>query len=415
MCGIIGVLKFEKWGIGYKEREVFHQLLVADALRGTTGTGAFIVKNDGISRSLKIGGHVYGLIKDKEWANFIDPKVPGPWNENNPNDIFLIGHNRFKTMGKASSEHAHPHKEGNILLVHNGTIPVYSNLPKFKTFEIDSKGLAHAIDTLGIEEAIKKTHGSYAIIYYNAADKTLNVLRNDERPLAICIDHENERVFFASEQKMLEWILHRSNLTNLTVSELVPDTLYTWELDSYIPKTREIKGPAITKFFNQNMSWEAQLESDLTTSFDMDDVTPKKEVVKENRIKGAIKKLGKIGINVKILPNLKGISKGDSLVFRICDYADENPNEETFIVMGESKTLHNTSIRFRLKGEKKLNAVFETPEMIAVVRNIVEYPQASVREDRYVIWVSDPNIYMPGTPHKEAPIERNTLLYRVSD
>ena len=392
MCGLVGVARFEDWGIGYKDREVFTQMLIADTLRGTMGTGTFIVKSDGSEpRSLKIGADAFALLRDKSFADFFEPKTKGVYDAKAPKDIILIGHNRYKTTGNQTTEHAHPHREGNIILVHNGTIPSYTDLPKFKSFDVDSHALAYSIDKIGIDETIAKTHGSYAIIYFDMKEKTLNIIRNSDRPLSMGYDEKSKRVFFASEYKMLEWILHRNSLLADTgFRDVKENTLYTFSLTDPIPTTREIKGPKVAEFSRGPSSYIEQAEYDLIGAVARVESTRRMPVeMRKNVVKNAVKRLRRAGIPIKIIQDLKGIKKDDVITFKLTDYAEENPELESFIVMGENKHLPKTSIRFRLTGEKNLAALFETPEIKAVVRNLLEYPEGNDENDNYVIWVSE--------------------------
>lgn len=403
MCGIVGVARWESWGISYKDKEIFENLLVADSLRGTHGTGAMIIRADGADRSLKIGAGPYALMDSNAYKEFLTPTRPkGESWKQQESDIFMIGHNRYKTTGNATTEHAHPHRVGNILLVHNGTLTAYCELPRFKKFDVDSHALANGIDELGIEEAISKAHGAYSIIYWNIKEKTLNVLRNDKRPLYTAYDEWNKRVMWASEKLMLEWIIERLDIGQYKehrpeVVSVETDTLYTYTLDGPIPEKRELKGPKIASFHRGMASWVEEIESHVT---DLVCCPPKGTVPKKlvKKVRQAVGHLKSQGLEMKIIQEHPiGCKKNDEVVFRVCDYVDVNPEEESFIIMGESPLLPKTSLRFRLKGAKALDALFEHPLVKATIRNIIEYPAGNEQDDNYVFWVANPNIHIPET------------------
>jgi glutamine---fructose-6-phosphate transaminase (isomerizing) len=112
-----------------------------------------------------------------------------------------VGHTRWATHGKPSDENAHPHKAGNVAVVHNGIIENYLPLREFLkkkghvfSSETDTETIAHLVDEFikegaSFPEAVRltldKIKGSYALgILYEGEKQCLIGARN-EAPLVI--------------------------------------------------------------------------------------------------------------------------------------------------------------------------------------------------------------------------------------
>ena len=124
-----------------------------------------------------------------------------------------IGHTRWATHGKPSETNAHPHKAGNVVVIHNGIIENYLNLKKslekkghtFKS-ETDTEIIAHLIQNYlfkgtsfenAVRHALKRIKGSYAIgVICEEEPKKLIAARN-ESPLVIGLGEQE--CFMASD------------------------------------------------------------------------------------------------------------------------------------------------------------------------------------------------------------------------
>jgi glucosamine--fructose-6-phosphate aminotransferase (isomerizing) len=119
-----------------------------------------------------------------------------------------IGHTRWATHGKPSDENAHPHRVGDIALVHNANIENYAELKRDlvaagRTFtsETDTEVIAQLLDLhvkngLDFEAALKKTmsqiHGAYAIVALNARQPDMILAAKVASPLVLGVgDGEN--------------------------------------------------------------------------------------------------------------------------------------------------------------------------------------------------------------------------------
>ncbi len=128
-----------------------------------------------------------------------------------------IGHTRWATHGKPSTENSHPHQDasGKIALIHNGIIENYhvikAKLEKegivFKS-ETDTEVLAQLIgfyynkkDDLPLESAVKKAlrevEGAYAIIVISEKEPDKLVVAKKASPL--CLGVGKDEMFIASD------------------------------------------------------------------------------------------------------------------------------------------------------------------------------------------------------------------------
>lgn len=220
ICGIVGMVTSNSAGFFHPQKKIFSSLLWADTLRGEDSTGVFGVNKYGNIDYLKTTGHAGNLVTTKEYQNFED-------------DIFsdyhmVVGHNRKATRGTITDENAHPFVEGNTILVHNGTLTNHKELTK-QDVDVDSHAILHSIVERGYEETLKDIQGAFTLVWYNTDDKTLRIIRNDQRPLYIAATVG--AWYFASEEGMLQWILGREDEKIEEMTECVPGTLYSFKLE----------------------------------------------------------------------------------------------------------------------------------------------------------------------------------------
>ncbi len=243
MCGIVGLISYAFRGMNAWQYKMFLNLLYSDALRGMHGTGLFAVDDEANTTRIKVGGppnQLFGTEEFKETEKFLTHR-----------DVkFLVGHNRYATKGQRITEHAHPFKDGHIILVHNGTLEKYRHLPDHEKFEVDSHLLTHAIAMDGVDKTIQSLEGAWTIVYWNAKDETMNFLRNSERPLFMA-HHEKEKMFiFASEKEMLRWCLNRNGYYDFEVTEVPEDAHMSFPLNGKSNeewKVRSLRGKELKK------------------------------------------------------------------------------------------------------------------------------------------------------------------------
>lgn len=115
----------------------------------------------------------------------------------------LFCHNRAATKGAVNVNNAHPFNHGDYVGCHNGTLANTYNLKDHKKFEVDSENIYYNMAEEGHIETIKKLNGAFALCWYNAGLHTINLVRNNERPMYFCYSKDNKTIFWASESWML--------------------------------------------------------------------------------------------------------------------------------------------------------------------------------------------------------------------
>ena len=252
MCGLVGCITKNKNGFSNDQLDIFEDLLAVDTLRGGDSTGVFLVNSLGNVGIVKDVGSGWRFRQTKEWNEarshaFTQGRV-------------LIGHNRKATRGSVSDTNAHPFwVEDKLVLVHNGSY--FGSHKHIKDVEVDSHAIAHhlADHPDDIEGALKKINAAYALIWYNVDKKEVNFIRNPERPLAWV--ETKDAWYYASEGKMLDFVLSRNNIDTTKAIFEFPDYNHNvwkmtdaggWEISS---ETLDCKyRGAVTNFQNGN-SW----------------------------------------------------------------------------------------------------------------------------------------------------------------
>jgi glucosamine--fructose-6-phosphate aminotransferase (isomerizing) len=180
MCGIIGYL-------GPQEA----MPIILDGLkrleyRGYDSAGLAVITDHGLAIRRSLG-------KLKELENLVrqDP-LPGQVG---------IGHTRWATHGRPSETNAHPHRVGDIAVVHNGIIENYLELKddlikaghRFSS-ETDTEIVSHLIVKHlkegasyleAVQRTIQKIKGSYALVIINAQEPRRLVAARKESPLIL--------------------------------------------------------------------------------------------------------------------------------------------------------------------------------------------------------------------------------------
>jgi len=203
MCGLVGMaglLDSKKYG------KMFHDMIIFDVVRGGDSTGvAAVGDSDKIIIEKDIGSpQNLWEFKTSKIFNF-DGVFRG-------GKRVLIGHNRFATTGAVNVENAHPFEYDHITGAHNGTLTDWCDLEGYSFNGVDSKSIFKTIAAKGIDHCWKSFRGAAAISYWDNKNHTLNLIRNKDRPLNICMSRDGKTLFWASEAWMINISAMRSNI-----------------------------------------------------------------------------------------------------------------------------------------------------------------------------------------------------------
>jgi predicted glutamine amidotransferase len=255
MCGIVGLVIKQKNGFTNTEINIFTELLYADEVRGSDGTGIFYntKKNKAHLKVLKGPLCSSLFVKSKPYQE----ATKTFFSDSN----FIVGHNRSATKGKIDFDCTHPFREQHITLVHNGTLVSQKEL--HETAEVDSHAICHSISQKGAVETLKTIDGAFALVWFDSKEKTLNLCRNYQRPLHVI--ETNTSFIFTSELELGLWVLKRNNTTVKTSFEIGVKKIYSFSLnDMSLVKEKEVefKVPFFQQYdnnkWNQNQHYSQQ-------------------------------------------------------------------------------------------------------------------------------------------------------------
>lgn len=240
MCGIVGFITTETDRGAYDRRKFIESALIAGMVRGDDGTGLFTVpheqKEDKTANWAKFGGNACDFMATEEYKKVFGTTVLLSTLR------AVIGHNRSATVGKSSTSNSHPFQEGPITLVHNGTLAATYQMPKSQHqlgVEVDSHAICHNLATHPVEEVVGKLDGAFALVWHDARDDSINIVRNDERPLHLMPVACENTILIASEAEMLVWLAGRHNFK--------PGPCLQPEAGTWIKFTKEGNVPELKK------------------------------------------------------------------------------------------------------------------------------------------------------------------------
>jgi predicted glutamine amidotransferase len=221
MCGIVGVISWNKNQFFTPQQKVFKNLLYLDAFRGEDGTGVFGVNKSGNVDMIKTKDPSGIFVYSPEYIAF----EKAMFNSYN----IVVGHNRKATVGKIEDATAHPFISGNVVMVHNGKL---QNHKKYYDTEVDSEALCKYLEAHedNLPQAVSELDGAFSVVWYNAKTQKFRFWRNNERPMY----HANvgPTIYFSSERSILVASLIRASVTfqDKDISELSSGIIHTLDM-----------------------------------------------------------------------------------------------------------------------------------------------------------------------------------------
>ena len=249
MCGIIGFVRPRSSQTDTKSYNVLAQGLFADTLRGSCGTGVAVINKEGaqvFKRSLSAPDFLRSDAWEKAEASVRSANI-------------VMGHNRAATIGSAKDYNAHPFtftgEQGEITLIHNGTLNGYRSLVQDKEFkhDVDSAWAAKALTEREPKEVLGRIDGWYVLVWWNATKRTFNIARNSNRDIW-WIKAKNGVFYYASEHRMLDWLLARNGVElskNAQYEGPNENEWYEWKFDEEF-KAGKVKKHDIVKIVEPN-------------------------------------------------------------------------------------------------------------------------------------------------------------------
>lgn len=194
MCGIVGYVGNKACGD-----------LIVDGLkrleyRGYDSAGIALGLEDGSVRMVRASGK----LRELERA-YLQDTFDG---------TIGLGHTRWATHGRPTEANAHPHREGRVVIAHNGIIENYNVLKRelikrgrtFKS-QTDTEVVAHLIDEAlaqddsslhaAVQRALKQIHGSYALVIMRTDQPDELIVARQASPMVLGIG--DGEVFAASD------------------------------------------------------------------------------------------------------------------------------------------------------------------------------------------------------------------------
>ena len=215
-CGLVGCAGAALTG---KHERAFKDLLIVDTVRGPHSTGIMAAPNNGDVEVFK-----RALLPPDLFTMYGCQKLFSTQNH------ALIGHNRWATKGAINGINAHPFEFKSLVGAHNGTLVNQRLLPDHMEFEVDSENIFHSIEKIGLKDTVASLNGAYALTWYDKANRSVNLIRNKERPMFVTFTEDEMVMFWASESWMLSGVLASNGIKHKDIFDTKIHTHYEFKI-----------------------------------------------------------------------------------------------------------------------------------------------------------------------------------------
>ena len=215
MCGLVGIAANN---ISAPERKMFNTMLFLDEIRGPHSTGVATMDKAGTVNTYK------RALKASDYM-----QLNGHTSNMLNGDRVIIGHNRYATVGSKDDNNAHPFTHGGITLAHNGTLTHKTTINSDdRSFGTDSETVAYAFSKEPAKDVIERLQGAYALTWIDEDMGTINLARNDERPLFV--GRLVDGIVWSSEKAILELAAAHNKIKVESIEELPVGSWRAWEI-----------------------------------------------------------------------------------------------------------------------------------------------------------------------------------------
>ena len=347
MCGLFGIVNRDITKV--KTIDLIKQSLILNSLRGIDGAGFALVDKKGEVRTYRRPLPGWDLVQLAPTKSLLD---------SGDNIVFGLVHNRAGTTGGIQVETSHPINYKHITLIHNGSVHSLHDLGS-TALTHDSTAIAIALADKDERETLELILGSYALIWYNAIDTTLNIARNDQRPLFAATIKKSKSILYGSEDGMLLWLASRNSIDIKDIVNVPTGVHIKIPLD----EAGRIK---TSKFTIKTYTYAAPVQNLSDWGYKITAVTEKFTATYQ----GVLDSFGKTGKQFKFKRD------GDPMYAWLTPY---NPEIEPLLIHGRTYNLVAMDSRSSASVSANLNAELLSASPI----EIVALPKSTTLKDFY--------------------------------